>query len=102
MPSVWTTTFFYQIQNWKLIIFPYTDKYDSILHVLSDGDDYECYYNMVEALKSIDEFLVQENGAALQDHFNLCHPVNTANEKEMTFFYEILMEFIFDYIRQFQ
>lgn len=57
---------------------------------------------MLQALESIEELLVEGNGAAIQEHFNLCHPVDTTNEHDMSFFYEALIEFIIDYLNQFQ
>lgn len=80
------------------------DKYDSIGYVFYNAmsGDLTCRNNVLEALQSIEELLEQENGAALQEHFNLCHPVDVANEKDMSFFYEALLEFIVDYFNQFQ
>lgn len=77
-------------------------KYDSIGYALYNRYDIGCRDNMLEALNSVEELFEQHNGAALQDLFNLCHPVDTDAPKEMSFFYEALFEWIIDYVNQFQ
>lgn len=61
-----------------------------------------CRYHLLQALQSIDALLIQANGVALQEYFSLCHPVNTTNGNEMSFFYETLIDYIIEYIGKFQ
>lgn len=79
-------------------------KYDRIGSIFYMGqDNVQCRNNVLTALEAIDTILEQENGGAnLQEQFNLCHPIDTANANEIGFFYEALLDYIIDYIEQFQ
>lgn len=80
-----------------------TGKFDSFAYALNLGNDNECRQNVMATLETIEEILEQDNGGTqLQEHFNLCHPVDVADPKDISFFYEALIEFIIDYIGQFQ
>lgn len=67
------------------------------------ADNYYCRETVLDAMDAIEEIMHQANGGqTLQELFNLCHPVATADPTQITFFYDALVDFIQDYIRQYQ
>lgn len=114
--GVWSSSGIFQIDSgslrkYELLMrkicktnyFTCADKYDGIGAAFLHANEYEdCRRNVQEALFAIEELLERENGDAVQELFNLCHPIDTSNEKDMSFFYEALMEFIVEYIESFQ
>lgn len=80
----------------------FVGKYDRLGSILYYSNEAECSSLLLEALESIEQLMVQENGAAVQEHFNLCRPVDTADTNDISYFYEALLDYIIDFINEFQ
>lgn len=76
--------------------------YDSVGYTFFRSNDYECRDTVQFALESLELMLWADEGLRVQELLNLCHPVDTNNQQAISFVFESIIEFINNYIEQFQ
>jgi len=74
--------------------------YDSLSYSIYRTSGSECRDFIAEAFEAAEQLVINDEGEELQELFNLCSPVDTDSQNDVSLFFQSFYDMLIDYVQQ--